>query len=54
MFAGVSLEGAGIVEGDKTNADYYGQPVKAQELLAGEVAPPAGAESLYGVLDGLR
>jgi SH3 domain-containing YSC84-like protein 1 len=50
LFAGVSLEGAGIGTRDEANAAYYGKPVTAGELLTGRVQPPAGARKLLDTL----
>jgi lipid-binding SYLF domain-containing protein len=49
-FAGVSLEGAVIATRDEANAEYYGKPVNAKDILAGKVRPPAGARTLLTVL----
>ncbi len=46
VFAGVSLEGTVIGVRTKANAKYYGKPVKAKDILAGKVKPPAGAQNL--------
>ena len=35
-FAGVSLEGAVIATRDEANAEYYGKPVNAKDILAGK------------------
>lgn len=51
VFAGVSLEGTVIVEGSDANADYYGKPVTAAELLSGKIPPPEGAKALYAELN---
>lgn len=50
LFAGVSLEGAVIAARDEANAEYYGKPVNAKDILAGKVRPPAGAGTLLTVL----
>jgi lipid-binding SYLF domain-containing protein len=50
LFAGVSLEGAVIATRDEANAEYYGKPVNAKDILAGKVRPPAGARTLLTVL----
>ncbi len=50
FFAGVSLEGTVIGTRDEANAEYYGKPVTAREILSGSVAPPAGAEKLLKFL----
>jgi lipid-binding SYLF domain-containing protein len=50
LFAGVSLQGTVIATRDKANADYYGRSVMPEQILAGHVAPPAGALGLQKVL----
>jgi lipid-binding SYLF domain-containing protein len=51
LFAGVSLEGAIIATQKTANDRYYGQHVGARTILAGDVAPPPGAEGLLGILN---
>lgn len=46
VFAGVSLEGTVIGTRNGANAEYYGKPVEAKDILAGKVEPPAGAQKL--------
>jgi lipid-binding SYLF domain-containing protein len=50
LFAGASLEGTVIVTRSDANAKYYGRPVTPQQILAGNVRPPAGAMKLENVL----
>jgi lipid-binding SYLF domain-containing protein len=50
FFAGVSLEGTVIGTRDEANAEFYGKPVTAKEILSGSVAPPAGAQKLLKFL----
>jgi len=50
LFAGISLEGTVIGTRDEANAEYYGKPVAAKDILAGKVAPPAGAQKLRQIL----
>ena len=50
FFAGVSLEGTVIGTRDDANAEFYGKPVQAREILSGSVPPPAGAEKLLKFL----
>jgi SH3 domain-containing YSC84-like protein 1 len=50
FFAGVSLEGTVIGTRDDANAEYYGKPVSARDILSGSVEPPAGAQKLLKVL----
>lgn len=51
LFAGVSLEGGGIIERRDTNEKLYGQRLKAAQLLQGNIAPPPEAEPLMRVLN---
>ena len=50
LFAGASLEGTVIMARNDVNAQYYGRSVTPQQILAGNVAPPAGAKRLDRVL----
>ena len=50
FFAGVSLEGTVVYTRDEANAEFYGKPVQAREILSGSVAPPAGAQKLLKFL----
>jgi lipid-binding SYLF domain-containing protein len=50
IFAGVSLEGTVIATRYEANELYYGKPVFPQDILAGEVKPPASAQKLHDVL----
>ena len=50
LFAGISLEGTVIATRDEANAEYYGKPVAAKDILAGKVKPPAGEQKLLQVL----
>jgi len=50
LFAGVSLEGTVIGTRDEANAEYYGKPVEAKDILSRKVEPPAGAKKLLQVL----
>jgi lipid-binding SYLF domain-containing protein len=51
LFAGISLEGSGIVERKDANRKFYGTEVRSRELLSGNYAPPDEASSLYKALD---
>lgn len=51
LFAGVSLEGTGIITKKERNAEYYGRPVEANDILSGQVPPPAGALPLIKELE---
>ncbi|CAO3581726.1 unnamed protein product [Absidia cylindrospora] len=50
LFAGMSVEGTGLFELSKTNTEFYGHPVKAAEILQGDVAPPQECQVLYDVI----
>jgi len=50
LFAGVSLEGAVIGTQRNSNFRYYGQPVRADEILSGLTPAPAGATVLRRAL----
>jgi len=50
LFAGVSLEGTVIGTRAEANAEYYGKPVEAKDILSGKVEPRAGAKKLLQVL----
>ncbi|KAG8445583.1 hypothetical protein GDO86_010381 [Hymenochirus boettgeri] len=52
LFAGISLEGSGLIERKETNRKFYCQEdIRASEILFGEIPRPAQAEELYEVLD---
>lgn len=51
LFAGVSLEGSGIIERRDANEKLYGTRYTAQQLLTGSVAPPPQAGPLMNVLN---
>jgi SH3 domain-containing YSC84-like protein 1 len=44
------LEGTVIATRDDANAEYYGKPVEAKDILSGKVQPPAGAKKLLQLL----
>jgi SH3 domain-containing YSC84-like protein 1 len=50
LFAGVSLEGTVITTRDEVNAEYYGKPVAARDILTAKVEPPEGSRKLLDVL----
>jgi len=50
LFAGISLEGTVIGTRHEANAEYYGKPVGAKDILSGKVQAPAGAMKLLQVL----
>ncbi|XP_072263692.1 SH3 domain-containing YSC84-like protein 1 isoform X2 [Pyxicephalus adspersus] len=52
LFAGISLEGSGLIERKETNRKFYCQEdIRAYEILFGEIPRPAQAEELYNILD---
>lgn len=51
LFAGVSLEGSGMIERRDANEKLYGRRWTARELLSGQVPPPPAAEPLMRVLN---
>ncbi|KAG9471932.1 SH3 domain-containing YSC84-like protein 1 [Eleutherodactylus coqui] len=52
LFAGISLEGSGLIERKETNRKFYCQDdIRAYEVLFGEIPRPAQAEELYEILD---
>ncbi|KAF2124090.1 DUF500-domain-containing protein [Dothidotthia symphoricarpi CBS 119687] len=51
LFAGVSLEGSGIIERRDANEKLYGRRWTARELLSGQVPPPPAAEPLIRILN---
>lgn len=51
LFAGVSLEGSGIIERRDANEKLYGTRYTAQQLLTGSVPPPPQAGPLMNVLN---
>jgi SH3 domain-containing YSC84-like protein 1 len=50
LFAGASLQGTVIVARNDANESYYGRQATPQQILAGEVAVPAGAKKLQTAL----
>ncbi|CEP15756.1 hypothetical protein [Parasitella parasitica] len=50
LFAGMSIEGTGLLELQKANEKFYGRPIRAAALLRGEVDPPADANALYATI----
>lgn len=51
VFAGVSVEGAVILQRGGANAQFYGRSITAHELLYGGMPPPKRADPLYRALD---
>ncbi len=50
LFAGVSLEGAVIVEKSGANQEFYGRWLSPREILSGDVEQPKSASGLYSEL----
>jgi hypothetical protein len=50
FFGGLSLEGGTLVESRAANRKFYQREVTAAQLLSGEIAPPADAETLMQFL----
>ncbi|XP_048242069.1 SH3 domain-containing YSC84-like protein 1 isoform X2 [Haliotis rufescens] len=50
IFAGISIEGSGLIERKDANRKFYGQDIRAYRILMGEVDPPAECDALYEVL----
>ena len=51
LFAGVSLEGSGMIERRDANEKLYGRRWTARELLSGQVPPPPAAAPLLSILN---
>lgn len=50
LFAGASIEGSVIATEKGANAQYYGRPVSAAEILGGHARPPRSAAVLRSAL----
>ncbi|XP_046552738.1 SH3 domain-containing YSC84-like protein 1 [Haliotis rubra] len=50
IFAGISIEGSGLIERKDANRKFYGQDIRAHQILVGEVDPPEGCDDLYEVI----
>jgi lipid-binding SYLF domain-containing protein len=50
LFAGVSVTGTVIATRDGANKEYYGRKVTPEEILSGQVKPPASAHRLQNEL----
>ena len=48
LFAGISLEGTIIATRDEANAEYYGKPVAAREILSGKCTATGRCEEVAG------
>jgi len=60
IYGGVTLDGTAIKEQHKTNAEFYGGPATAAEILGGDVKPragsarwPEGAQKLMQLMESL-
>lgn len=51
LFGGLSLEGTVIAEAPETNREYYGREVNPEDILEGEIRPPAKARILTQALE---
>ncbi|CAL1535453.1 unnamed protein product [Lymnaea stagnalis] len=50
IFAGISVEGSALIERKDANRKFYGQELRAHQILNGEVNPPEECRALYDVL----
>ncbi|XP_064634641.1 SH3 domain-containing YSC84-like protein 1 [Lineus longissimus] len=51
LFAGISIEGSGLIERKDANKKFYGEDVRAFQILQGLVDRPPGCDPLYNVLE---
>ncbi|XP_071120339.1 SH3 domain-containing YSC84-like protein 1 [Mytilus edulis] len=51
LFAGISIEGSALIERKDANKKFYGQEIRAYQILSGEVDPPTECLPLYQVLE---
>ncbi|XP_029282559.1 SH3 domain-containing YSC84-like protein 1 [Cottoperca gobio] len=51
LFAGISLEGSGLIERKDTNRKFYGREIRASGILNGDVEPPSECYDLYHILE---
>lgn len=51
LFAGISVEGSALIERKDANRKFYGQDIRAFEILRGDVEPPEECACLYEVLE---
>lgn len=51
LFAGLSLEGTVLIERKDANAEFYGSPVPAKDILTGRVPPPEVASKMYEIIE---
>lgn len=51
LYGGLSLEGTALLERKDANAQFYGQPIPAIDLLRGKVPAPEVASVMYEVVE---
>ncbi|XP_042337047.1 SH3 domain-containing YSC84-like protein 1, partial [Plectropomus leopardus] len=51
LFAGISLEGSGLIERKDTNRKFYSRDIRASAILNGDVEPPSECADLYHILE---
>lgn len=51
LYGGVSLEGTVLMERKDANAQFYGQPIPAMDLLLGKVPAPEAASVMYEIVE---
>ncbi|XP_068586148.1 LOW QUALITY PROTEIN: SH3 domain-containing YSC84-like protein 1 [Cebidichthys violaceus] len=51
LFAGISLEGSGLIERKETNRKFYSREIRASAILNGDVEPPSECYDLYHILE---
>ncbi|XP_041365917.1 SH3 domain-containing YSC84-like protein 1 [Gigantopelta aegis] len=54
IFAGISIEGSCLIERKDANRKFYGEDIRAYQILSGEVEPPEECIALYEVLSNHR
>ncbi|KAK6192052.1 hypothetical protein SNE40_003598 [Patella caerulea] len=50
IFAGISVEGSALIERKDANRKFYGEAIRAHQILSGDVEPPDECTALYDVL----
>ncbi|XP_077979116.1 SH3 domain-containing YSC84-like protein 1 isoform X2 [Glandiceps talaboti] len=51
LYAGISVEGAALIERKSSNANLYGMEIRAADILSGKIPPPPEADVLYESLN---
>lgn len=51
LFAGISIEGSALIERKDANKKFYGQDIRAHQILNGDVDPPMECMPLYKILE---